>query len=45
MHDGRVVAVKVRYPWLELCLEHDLALARRLLLLWTWATGRDRGEP
>jgi predicted unusual protein kinase regulating ubiquinone biosynthesis (AarF/ABC1/UbiB family) len=31
MHDGRRVAVKVQYPWLEASLPADLAIAKRLL--------------
>ncbi len=33
--DGREVAVKVQYPWLAESLPADLAIARRLVRLWT----------
>lgn len=33
--DGRVVAVKVQYPWLEDSLRADLGLARLLVRFWT----------
>ena len=37
--DGRAVAVKVQYPWLEASLGVDLALVRGLLALWARAGG------
>ncbi len=37
--DGRVVAVKVQYPWLESSLRADLGLARLLVRLWTRGRG------
>lgn len=38
--DGRDVAVKVRYPWLEASLRADLAIARAALRALLWVTGR-----
>jgi ubiquinone biosynthesis protein len=37
--DGREVAVKVQYPWLEASLGADLFLARLLMRLWTRKSG------
>jgi ubiquinone biosynthesis protein len=37
--DGRVVAVKVQYPWLASSLRADLALARVLVRFWTRGSG------
>jgi ubiquinone biosynthesis protein len=37
--DGRQVAVKVQYPWLEASLGADLFLARLLVRLWTRGQG------
>ena len=41
LSNGREVAVKVQYPWLEASLGADLFLARLLVRLWT----RGRGGP
>jgi predicted unusual protein kinase regulating ubiquinone biosynthesis (AarF/ABC1/UbiB family) len=35
LRDGRPVAVKVQYPWLATSLRADLAIVRRLLVLWS----------
>ena len=39
LSDGREVAVKVQYPWLEASLAADLFLARLLVGLWTRRQG------
>jgi ubiquinone biosynthesis protein len=40
LHDGRVVAVKVRYPWAARSLASDLQMIRRLIRLWArWGSG------
>ncbi|MBW2422471.1 MAG: AarF/ABC1/UbiB kinase family protein [Deltaproteobacteria bacterium] len=40
LHDGRVVAVKVRYPWAARSLASDLEMLRRLIRLWArWRSG------
>jgi ubiquinone biosynthesis protein len=40
LHDGRRVAVKVRYPWAARSLASDLGMPRRLIGLWVrWGSG------
>lgn len=39
--DGRLVAVKVQYPWLQASAERDLALLRQLMTRRVGGTGRE----
>jgi ubiquinone biosynthesis protein len=41
LHDGREVAVKVQYPWLEASLATDLAIVRALLSAFSALAGRN----
>jgi predicted unusual protein kinase regulating ubiquinone biosynthesis (AarF/ABC1/UbiB family) len=44
LHDGRLVAVKVQYPWLRASLGRDLALVRAVLAVLSLGRRRRREE-